>query len=170
MKEANGCMRNLRVISGGQTGADQGALEAAMRLGLETGGWCPPGRYCESGPIPQKYILQETETERSTAAPDIPRSLRTELNVRDADATLILLPASMQPDRGTRWTLEWASRMRKPVLVADPAEAGASEKITDWLRSTPVSVLNVAGPSEMIWPGIFLTTCELLVKVFQRLR
>lgn len=31
-----------KIISGGQTGVDLGALEAAMSAGLQWGGWCPP--------------------------------------------------------------------------------------------------------------------------------
>ncbi|HEX3129094.1 MAG TPA: putative molybdenum carrier protein [Thermoanaerobaculia bacterium] len=39
----------VKVISGGQTGVDQAALRAAQDCGLEVGGWCPPGRLCETG-------------------------------------------------------------------------------------------------------------------------
>ena len=124
-------MKTLCIISGGQTGVDQGALEAAMRLGLATGGWCPPGRCCESGIIP---------------------------------------PGSIVPDRGTQWTIECASDIKKPLLVADPFEKGSKEMIMGWLCSIPVSILNVAGPSEMACPGIFKTAHDLLVEVFQRLR
>ena len=71
-----------RVISGGQTGVDQAALRAAKACVLAMGGWCPPGRLCDSGLIPSEFPLQETERERSPGAPDVPRSQRTEWNVR----------------------------------------------------------------------------------------
>jgi len=82
----------LKIISGGQTGVDQAALITAQKIGLETGGWCPPGRVCESGTIPEYFPLKETPQERSPDAVDVPRSQRTEWNVRDSDATLIVRP------------------------------------------------------------------------------
>ncbi|MEO1088507.1 MAG: putative molybdenum carrier protein, partial [Acidobacteriota bacterium] len=76
------------VISGGQTGVDRAALRAARRQGLEIGGWCPPGRVSEDGMIPVSLSLRETPRDRSQWAPDVPRSLRTEWNVRDAGVVL----------------------------------------------------------------------------------
>jgi len=49
-----------KVISGGQTGVDRAALDAAMKLGIEVGGWCPKGRRALDGLIPVKYPLTET--------------------------------------------------------------------------------------------------------------
>src|SRR6266404_7590609 len=84
-------MRRLKkIISGGQTGVDQGALRAAKECRLEIGGWCPPGRVRETGTIPPEFPLKETARERSADAPDVPRSQRTEWNVRDSDATLVI--------------------------------------------------------------------------------
>ena len=48
-----------KIISGGQTGADQAALDVAIKLGIPHGGWIPKGRKTESGPLPDKYLLQE---------------------------------------------------------------------------------------------------------------
>ena len=39
----------MKIISGGQTGVDRGALDAAIALGLDHGGWCPLGRLAEDG-------------------------------------------------------------------------------------------------------------------------
>ena len=50
-----------KIISGGQTGVDQGALDFALGQGLECGGWCPPDRQCESGRIPDRYPLKEVD-------------------------------------------------------------------------------------------------------------
>lgn len=49
-------MRPVRIISGGQTGADQGALVAAKQLGIETGGWTPRGFLTEAGPCPEEKV------------------------------------------------------------------------------------------------------------------
>jgi hypothetical protein len=144
-----------RIVSGGQTGVDQAALRAAQACGLDCGGWCPPGRLCEAGRIPSIFPLEETPEERSSEALDIPRSQRTEWNVRDSDATLILRPIlRIQGDQGTDWTIRCAARYGRPLLECDPADPMAPAMITQWLRGKSVHTLNVAGPSESSCPGI----------------
>jgi len=71
-----------KIISGGQTGVDRAALDAAMNLGIEIGGWCPRGRTALDGVIPAKYPLIETHGKSYQT--------RTKWNVRDSDGTLIL--------------------------------------------------------------------------------
>jgi Circularly permutated YpsA SLOG family len=154
----------MKIVSGGQTGADQAALRAAEALGLERGGWCPPGRACEGGTIPRTFPLTETPADRSPLAPDVPRSQRTEWNVRDSDATLILTPEG-HTDAGTRWTRACATRLGRPVLTIDPAQPDAAAVILRWLASVRPRVLNVAGPSEASVPGIDAATYALLLRV-----
>jgi Circularly permutated YpsA SLOG family len=156
-----------RVVSGGQTGVDQAALRAAQTCGLDCGGWCPPGRICESGIIPPIFPLEETPEERSTEAPEIPRSQRTEWNVRDSDATLVLQPRLYdKQDLGTGWTMRCAARYGRPLLVCDPADPMAPAMITEWLREKSVHTLNVAGPSESSCPGIGDQSYSILLRVF----
>lgn len=158
--------RGLHVISGGQAGVDQAALAAAQDAGLEVGGWCPPGRVCEGGTIPSRFPLMETPVERSPEAPEIPRSLRTEWNVRDAVGTLVLIPRGMPLDPGTAWTLRCAERYVRPVLVCDPRAEGAAAAILDWISANGIRILNVAGPSEGQAPGIGEQVYRLLRRVF----
>ncbi|MDP6705118.1 MAG: putative molybdenum carrier protein [Alphaproteobacteria bacterium] len=99
----------LRVISGGQTGVDRAALDAAMTLGLAVGGWCPRGRWAEDGPIPTRYPLIETPLARVVQ--------RTFWNVRDSDATLVLVQGRARG--GTLATIRQAAG-RRPLLVLDP--------------------------------------------------
>ena len=70
-----------KIISGGQTGADQAGLEAAIELGIAHGGWIPKGRKTEDGPLPAKYKLKEMGT---TSYPK-----RTEQNILDSEGTVI---------------------------------------------------------------------------------
>ncbi|MFC1451929.1 YpsA SLOG family protein [Verrucomicrobiota bacterium] len=57
-----------KIVSGGQTGADVGGLDAAMYCGLPHGGWCPKGRRQEKGKvIPAKYQLTELPSRRSSS-------------------------------------------------------------------------------------------------------
>jgi hypothetical protein len=137
-------VRPAKIVSGGQTGVDRGALDAAIASGIAHGGWCPRGRRAEDGPIPDRYGLAETDS------PDYP--VRTERNVLDSDATLILCRG--QPTGGTLFTLRMARRHAKPCLVVDLQGSPDAADIHRWLHEHRVEVLNVAGPRESQAPGI----------------
>jgi len=157
----------VKIVSGGQTGVDRAALDAALARGLERGGWCPPGRLSDAGRIPDDLPLRETPLERSPDAPDVPRSLRTEWNVRDSDATLVLRPPnSPRASPGTEWNLRCAARYRRPLLVCDPADPDAGSRIRAWLRAEGVCTLNVGGPSEVEEAGIEAQARALLDRAF----
>lgn len=83
--------KSFQIISGGQTGVDRAALDAAMKLGISVGGFCPKGRRAEDGPIDKRYPLTETS---SRAYP-----VRTEKNVRTAEGTLILTWGPLKAER-----------------------------------------------------------------------
>ena len=158
-----------RVISGGQTGVDQAALRAARACGISIGGWCPPGRACDDGIIPPEFPLTETPADRSPDTPDVPRSQRTQWNVRDADATLLLRTSPAPFDAGTDWTARFAVQFRKPVLQCDVADADVRDRIVSWIRAHDVRTLNVAGPSERTSPGIGDAAEALLRDIFRSL-
>lgn len=158
-----------KILTGGQTGVDLGALKAAAAAGLQTGGWCPPDQCNETGPIAGRYGLVPAPQERSRGAARVPRSLRTEWNVRDADATLVLQPAQSEiTDAGTQWTIACAARYDRPLLCLDPSAPDAGETIRDWLGAQSIGTLNVAGPAESAAPGIEARTAALLADVFRR--
>ena len=157
-----------KIISGGQTGVDQAALQAAIDSGLVYGGWCTPGRVCESGKIPDHFDLNETPKERSDKAQDIPRSLRTEWNVRDSDGTLIIQPKHLEIGPGTAWTMEAAKIYNKPLIIADPSKKEASNRVKEWLNQCKIETLNVAGPSEKSALGISNAAYKLVRQVLKR--
>jgi len=163
-------MRELqKVISGGQTGVDQAALRAANECGLEIGGWCPPGRECETGVIPAEFPLQETPNERSPDAPEVRRSQRTEWNVRDSDGTLVLRSherSGCPPSVGTEWTIQCAARYQRALLVLEIEDQEAKQKIEHWLSADQIKTLNVAGRSEGASPGIGEQAYALLKSIF----
>jgi predicted Rossmann-fold nucleotide-binding protein len=144
-----------KIISGGQTGVDRAALDAALELGLPCGGWCPQGRRAEDGKIPDRYPLQET------SSPAYP--LRTEMNVEDSDATLILTWGS--PVGGTLLTLKLARKHHKPYLLMDLAQGGNASEVLDWVRKNNVHILNIAGPREGEAPGIYARATFFLKEV-----
>ncbi len=164
-------MRKLqKVISGGQTGVDQAALRAATELDFKIGGWCSPGRMSRRGLIPKEFPLLETEYERSTLAPDIPRSQRTEYNIRDSDATLVLKPDHAGKDPGTIWTIKCARLYKKPCYIINPYVPEVEKSIIGWLSKTPIEVLNIAGPAEETSPGIYQQAYNLLVRIFTNIK
>lgn len=139
-------MSEIKIISGGQAGVDRAALDAALELGLPVGGWCLRGRLCEDGALPERYPLSET---RSTEF-----HVRTQRNVETSSATLILTRGT--PTGGTRYAVEMASTMRRPVLVLDLTrpDGDPAELIAAWLLDVNPRVLNVSGPREAGAPGI----------------
>ncbi len=146
-----------RVVSGGQSGVDRGALDAAIALGIQHGGWCPRGRLAEDGPIPDSYQLQETD---SSEYP-----VRTELNVRDSDGTLILYRNSVTG--GTALTARFAKQYRKPLFLADLVTVPNVRDVARWLRDNRIAVLNVAGPRESTSPSIAEQTRCFLVTLLK---
>ena len=134
-----------RIISGGQTGVDRAALDAALELGLPAGGWCPRGRRAEDGPIDPRYPLKETHS------PYYP--VRTEKNVLEADGTLILTRG--KPRGGTALTLKLARFNKRPFLVMDLNNGADKEALWQWGKRNRIAVLNVAGPREGEAPGIY---------------
>ncbi len=139
------------IISGGQTGVDRAALDVALALHLPCAGWCPRGRRAEDGPLAARYPLRETDS------PDYPP--RTERNVRDADATLILNRGPLAG--GTAYTVRMAEKHAKPCLIVD-LDAADPVAIIAWLLAQRVNRLNIAGPRESSRPGIYAQASALL--------
>jgi hypothetical protein len=137
--------RIARIVSGGQTGVDRAALDVALDLGIDCGGWCPAGRWAEDGRIADRYPLRET--------PSAELAVRTAWNVRDSDATLILLRGV--PAGGTLATLEQARLLGRPVMLVDLATPVRPDEIGGRLAPRGPVVLNVAGPRESESPGIY---------------
>ena len=146
-----------RIVSGGQTGVDRSGLEAAIALGVDHGGWCPRGRLSEDGSIPSRYALQEMDSA------DYPS--RTERNVIDSDATLILYEGCLKG--GTLLTRKLALRHDKPHLCVK-IMASNVVKSQRWLDQTRPETLNIAGPRESSAPGIEQRALEFLLQVFTR--
>jgi len=154
-----------KVISGGQTGVDRAALDAAMALGIEVGGWCPRGRKAADGIIPAKYPLTETRGKSYQT--------RTRWNVRDSDATLIV--CRDEPTRGTALTVKYCEQLGRPYLVYQlkGGEVTWLDSPEDpygvqyWLSCHHVQVLNVAGPREGRHCPIYDQTYAFLIELLR---
>ncbi|WP_442505799.1 putative molybdenum carrier protein [Novipirellula sp. SH528] len=144
-----------KIVSGGQTGVDRAGLDVAIALGIGHGGWCPAGRLSEDGSIPSRYELQEM---RSSEYPP-----RTEQNVIDSDATLILYEKKLRS--GTLLTRRICDRLGKAyLLVRLPVDEPAM--IARWLAEHQPATLNIAGPRESTSPGIYERSFAFLINVF----
>lgn len=145
-----------RIVSGGQTGVDRGALDAAISMGIEHGGWCPKGRLSEDGRIPRRYQMVETKSSKYRE--------RTEQNVLDSDGTLILFRAILSG--GTELTRRLAVQYCKPHLLVDLAQPLDVSVIRQWLVAEAIQILNVAGPRESSTPGITDESRKLIRSIF----
>ena len=140
-----------------------------MALDIPRGGWCPEGRRAEDGTIPAACPLRQTAS-RDYAA-------RTELNVRDSRATLLItrglitrgLITRGPPDAGSRLTLDHALALGRPHFIADLAQSTDPGPVVGWLAEEGVRVLNVAGPREGSKPGIYAEASSFLGDLFRRL-
>ena len=151
-------MAGIVICSGGQTGVDRAALDAALALGIPCGGWCPQGRRAEDGAIPARYPLREL--------PSCEYRGRTLRNVQDSDATLII--SYGQPTGGTKLTREYCEQENKPYLMIDAAEvtlALATNKVRAFLHQYGIVRLNVAGPRASQQPQAYEYTYSVLTKV-----
>ena len=149
-----------KIISGGQTGADQGALDAAIKLGIPYGGWIPKGRKTQEGPLPEKYQLIEM--------PTADYAKRTMKNVVESDGTLILSHGDLTG--GSKFTEEHAKTMERPCLVIDFNQTNmfqAAMKAADWIRKSGIRILNVAGPRASHDPKIYNATLDLICSIYQ---
>ena len=153
-----------RLVSGGQTGADRAALDAAIRLGIPYGGWCPRGGRAEDLPDPPGLLRPYPEL---VETPTTDSGVRTEWNVRDSDATLLITDRPESLSGGTALTRDLAVRLERAVLVASTGEVWA---VRTWLRELREQagqplVLNVAGPRESKEPGLYAAATRLLEQV-----
>jgi len=167
-------MAIIKIVSGGQTGADRGGLEAAIYCELPHGGWCPRGRKAEDGRIPEKYQLAEMNSAEYIA--------RTEANVIDSDATVVFTFG--MAEGGSLRTLEFCQKHCKPwhhVNLGATGRTGATNGIVNWLQGREDGdyddytaqppekcVLNVAGSRESKSLGIRDIVMAVMIDVISK--
>lgn len=149
----------FKIVSGGQTGVDRAALDIAIYFKISHGGWCPKGRLAEDGTIDSQYNLIESVSSDY--------SERTKLNIRDSDGTLIIIPSKVTITDGTILTVEEVKKNKKTYLIIDLEEIESkNEEINAWINTNNINVLNIAGPRESQYPGIYNTCLEAFNGIF----
>jgi hypothetical protein len=137
-----------KIISGGQTGADLAALDAAIKFGMPHGGWVPKGRKTENGVLPLRYQMEEMKTGLY--------SRRTRQNVLDSDGSVIFFYEKLSG--GTKYTWKMARKHKKPFILINLSEVPgflAVSVIWSWICEYPVSVVNIAGPRSRKSPKVY---------------
>lgn len=150
------------IVSGGQTGVDQGALDAALQTGFPCGGWCPEDRKCETGTIHFSYPVHPIEEGGYRA-----RTLR---NLANADGTLIIYDGELEG--GTLLTSSLCQSMRKPHLLINASElstAHAAKLSAQFIRKSHIQILNVAGPRLSKWPQAHPYTKAVIFELLRQI-
>jgi hypothetical protein len=141
-------IESLRIISGGQTGADRAALDWAIEHAISHGGWCPHGRKAEDGTIEPRYQLKETPSSNYLQ--------RTEWNARDSDGTVVF---SIGPvlTGGSKKTVELARKHGKPIIhiAWDGGAALPGQELLRFIQDNKIKMLNVAGPRASKEPEVY---------------
>ena len=148
---------DVKIISGGQTGADRAALDFAIQHGLPHGGWVTQGRKAEDGRIPDVYQLQEMPTDSYRA--------RTEQNVIDSTGTVIISHGRLEGRSGSAYTAKMARNHGRPRLHLNMAKLSieqAAQQLRSWIAENKIEMLNVAGPRHSKDPQVYNTTLEIL--------
>ena len=154
-------IRPDKIISGGQTGADQAGLDAAIALGIPHGGWCPLGRRSEDGPISSKYSLKETLSEYYRD--------RTTRNVQDSDGTIVFIGGSIDAEPGSALTLNLCKANERSSLLINlsiDSIADAAKSVQAFVRDHKIKILNIAGSRASISPALGVKVVEVLKLAF----
>ena len=146
----------IKIISGGQTGADQGGLIAGKRLKLETGGTAPYNWMTEAGVRPQ--LLQSFGL---VAGPYDPSTYpkRTLLNIQNSDGTVVFGDLNSP---GTKLTIKYCLDAGKPI-----SHNPSSQNLKAFVNANQITILNVAGNRESKNRGIADSTVATIIQAFQ---
>ena len=147
----------MKLLSGGQTGVDRAVLDVAIENGIDYGGWCPKGGWAEDRPKAPGVLAKYPKLKETPLADP---AQRTEWNVRDAHACLIIVDGGLDASPGTALAQNLAHRYRKPLFVADLENSDIVRHAVLWLRVQQsrhgeALAFAVGGPRESEAPGIY---------------
>lgn len=149
-------MRPEKIMSGFQTGADEGGLRGAFILGIPTGGWIARGLRREKGLVVkpsemEMYNLKECGT--------YAYYMRTLLNVQWGTGTVLF---GDMTSAGSALTIKYCNSNNKPFKMNPGAE-----ELREWVETNNIKILNVAGNRESRNPGICVRVEGLIVEAFK---
>ena len=154
--------KSFSLVTGGQSGVDRAALDAALSLGIPYSGWCPKGGWAEDFKRPPGVLLKYPNLKPT---PEAGTEQRTLWNVRDSEASIVLsIAASISP--GTEVGAREALRLGKPCLqlyLDNPDSLSSAAELISSLE--PDTRLSVGGPRESESPGIYSASLSFLLAV-----
>jgi len=136
-----------KIISSGQTEAEQAALDAAIKLGVPHGGWIPKRKLTETGALPPKYRLQEMDTDTYSEC--------IEQNVIDSKGTLIL--SCGKPTGYLDFARKMTLKHRHQLLGIDLDLTNfidAASLVHDWIQLRHIDALYVTGSGATVNPDV----------------
>jgi hypothetical protein len=160
----------MKIITGGQTGVDRGALDVAVASGIGYGGWCPRDGWAEDFPEPPGVRARFPHLRETPLADP---AQRTAWNIRDSDVVLILVgDAGTSVSAGTTLAGQLAEGQGKPMLIVDLSRADAVVGAKEWLETQRARFgaglrLGIGGPRESEAPGIYERTRAFLSALFR---
>jgi hypothetical protein len=150
-----------KIISGGQTGADQAAWRTAKACGIATAGWMPKGFLTEEGNRPEFATLYGAREMPTAAYPP-----RTRQNAQDSDATLWF---GHTDTSGARTTIDACHQLGRAYMLVVPGQAIHPSQVAAWIGEFPIRILNVAGNRESKAPGIGQSVERFLTQLLHQL-
>lgn len=157
----------VKIVSGGQTGVDRAALDAAIELGLDYAGWCPKGGWAEDFPEPPGLLAVYPGLRATPSADPLQR---TGWNVRDADRLLILVDGrGLAVSAGSVAARDRAAALGRLHLAVRLDAPGALPQARAFITAAGGrGALCVAGPRESEAPGIYAETRSFLREALAR--
>jgi predicted Rossmann fold nucleotide-binding protein DprA/Smf involved in DNA uptake len=151
-----------KIVSGGQTGVDRAALDAALTAKLACGGWVTADRMAEDGVIPERYPMMPL--------PNGGYRQRTRLNVSDSDGTAILYHESLKG--GARLTRNLCALLKRPYILINARETpdfvAAAEAVLKFIEDNQIETLNVAGPRASGWTDGYRFALAVIGQVIEK--
>ncbi|MFT4147901.1 MAG: putative molybdenum carrier protein [Micrococcaceae bacterium] len=154
-----------RIRTGGQSGVDRAALDAAKSLEVTITAWVPKGGWAEDFVTPPGLLTEYPEL-KETPSEDVEQ--RTEWNVRDSHATLIIASWAESCSPGTGFTVECAKNYKRPYFVVTDISKTEAEEVYKWVSGVGTGLtLNIAGPRESEAPGAYLETFKFITQLLK---
>jgi uncharacterized membrane protein len=148
--------KEIIIRSGGQSGVDRAALDAARFLNIKITGFVPKGGMAEDY-LPPKSLLDDYPELKETESTDV--NVRTELNVLNSDLTLIFGDINKSP--GTKLTRDLCTKHCKTAVIVGSM---SPEELYNKVQTLgEFSDINIAGPRESEEPGIYKKTYNFLI-------
>lgn len=164
-----------RIVSDAEPGVERGALDAAIELGVDFGGWTRLDRSEGEGEVPEAYADRMREAFRPGAREPA------RLNARDSDGILIVARVgsdSVGNSAGVEQARRLAVGLRRPhFLLAFCASVKAGSlpeaspqavgELSLWLRRERIVTLCVLGDGDRGDSDLGSATRDLLVSVLK---